>query len=101
MSWLADFGGFNDGVVFLPAILMSIYTNKMFNRALFSLLPVKKKSSSASRDAMAEKCYGDNPSAFTLEEADTTLLAEETERIELTETSWFYNLCFSKCLCKR
>ena len=101
MSWLADFGGFNDGVIFIPAVLMNIYSSKMFLSALFSLLPVKRKSSSASRGVMAEKCDGDNPSAFTLSEGDTALLVEETGQLERQETSWFYNLCFSKCICKR
>ena len=83
MNWLADFGGFNDGVIFIPAVLMNIYSNKMFLQKLFSLLPVKRKKSSLGRDAMTEKCDS-NLSSFTLSEADTALLATETEQIELT-----------------
>ena len=41
MAALGDFGGFNDGIVLIPVILMSIYSQKMFLQELFSLLPVK------------------------------------------------------------
>ena len=44
MALLGDFGGFNDGIALIPAILMSIYSQKMFKRELFSFLPVKKQS---------------------------------------------------------
>ena len=42
MQALGDFGGFNDGIVIIPAILMSIYSQKMYLRELFSFLPVKR-----------------------------------------------------------
>ena len=38
---LGDFGGFNDGIVLIPAILMSFYSYKMFLKEIFALLPVK------------------------------------------------------------
>ena len=41
MEALGDFGGFNDGILLIPAILMQIYSNKMYSQALFSLLPIK------------------------------------------------------------
>ena len=44
MAVLGDFGGFNDGIVLIPAILMSLYAQKMYMRELNSLLPVKMKS---------------------------------------------------------
>ena len=44
MALLGDFGGFNDGVILIPAILLSLYAEKMFNKALYSELPVKKQS---------------------------------------------------------
>ena len=56
MQALGDFGGFNDGIVFIPALLMSIYSNKMYLMDLFSLLPVKKASNSKIRDELQEKC---------------------------------------------
>ena len=71
MQALGDFGGFNDGIMLFPAILMSIYSNKMFLQSLFSLLPVKRiKKTSSGRDAMSERCSADQ-SSFSLEEADT------------------------------
>ena len=30
MTLLSDFGGFNDGVILLPAILMTMYNAKMY-----------------------------------------------------------------------
>ena len=43
MEALGDFGGFNDGIMLFPAILMQIYSSKMYSQALFSLLPIKKR----------------------------------------------------------
>ena len=100
MEMLGDFGGFNDGIMLFPAILMSIYSNKMFLQSLFSKLPVKSKKTSIGRDTMDEKCNGDQ-SSFSLAEADTELLDEESGRIEFKKNSWPLSLCFSKRLCKR
>ena len=100
MEVLGDFGGFNDGIMLFPAILMSIYSNKMFLQSLFSVLPVKKKKTSIARDMMNEKWNADQ-SSFSLAEADTELLAEESGRIELKKNSSLLSLCFSKRLCKR
>ena len=41
---LSDFGGFNDGVVLLPAVLISIYSQKMYLKSLFTRLPIKRSS---------------------------------------------------------
>ena len=100
MQALSDFGGFNDGIMLFPAIVMSIYSKKMFLQSLFSLLPVKRKKTSIVKDIMIEKC-NDVQSPFSLGEADTELLAEESGRIEFKENSWLLSLCYSKCLCKR
>ena len=100
MEVLGDFGGFNDGIMLFPAILMSIYSNKMFLQSLFSLLPVKRKKTPIGRDMMNEKCNADQ-SSFSLAEADTELLAEESGRIEFKKNSWLLSLYFSKCLCKK
>ena len=43
MSLFGDFGGFNDGILFLPAIVMSIYNSKMFSKAVSTLFPVKHR----------------------------------------------------------
>ena len=43
MAALGDFGGFNDGVLLIPAILMSIYSKKMFSQELFTELPVESE----------------------------------------------------------
>ena len=44
MTLLADFGGFNDGISLLPALLMAKYNEKMFRAAQFSFFPIKRKS---------------------------------------------------------
>ena len=41
MAMLSDFGGFNDGVLFFPAILMTLYNSKMFYSVVAAMLPVK------------------------------------------------------------
>ena len=56
MAVLGDFGGFNDGIVFIPAILMSIYSNKMYLMSLFALLPVKIVDNSKIRDEINDRC---------------------------------------------
>ena len=56
MAALGDFGGFNDGVILIPAILMSIYSQKMYLQELFSQLRIKNESNTASREKMREKC---------------------------------------------
>ena len=48
MTFLADFGGFNDGIVLLPAILMGIYNSKMFYQVVTTLFPVKHRHQSRS-----------------------------------------------------
>ena len=55
MAALGDFGGFNDGIILIPAIIMSIYSQKMFLQELFGLLPVKNQSNLKSRDQMGQK----------------------------------------------
>ena len=56
MAALGDFGGFNDGVILIPAILMSIYTQKLFLQELFGQLRMKSESNPASREKMLKKC---------------------------------------------
>ena len=55
MEALGDFGGFNDGVTIIPAIIMQIYSSKMFLQSLFSLLPVKLIKISGDRKKMKDK----------------------------------------------
>ena len=45
MILLSDFGGFNDGIMFLPAILMSLYNAKMFHTHATTFFPVKHRHS--------------------------------------------------------
>ena len=40
---IQDFGGFNDGVTLIPAIIMTFYNSKMFNAAKASVFPIKRK----------------------------------------------------------
>ena len=55
MEALGDFGGFNDGVIIIPAIFMQIYSAKMYLQALFSLLPIKLITISGGRKKMKDK----------------------------------------------
>ena len=101
MALLGDFGGFNDGIILLPAILMSIYSSKIYTRELFSHLPVKSKSNYNSKSMIAKK-LNENRSPFELTQLDSEMLAEESRRIKLKRNSWCSSI-FSclKCLCKK
>ena len=55
MEALSDFGGFNDGIIFIPAIFMQIYSARMYMQALFSLLPIKLLTISGGRKKMKDK----------------------------------------------
>ena len=55
MEALSDFGGFNDGVVIIPAIFMQIYSHKMYLQFLFALLPIKQMKFSGDRKKMEDK----------------------------------------------
>ena len=100
MALLGDFGGFNDGIVFIPAILMSIYSNKMYLMSLFALLPVKRIGNSKIRDEMNDRCSDDQP-AFQLTQVDTEFLSEESKRMKLQKNSWCKNLCYTEFICKK
>ena len=55
MEALGDFGGLNDGVVIILAILMQIYSSRMYLQSLFALLPVKQTKISGGRVKMKDK----------------------------------------------
>ena len=55
MEALGDFGGFNDGVVIIPALFMQIYSSKMYLQSLFSLLPIKQMKKPGDRKKMKER----------------------------------------------
>ena len=40
---MSDFGGFNDGLNILPAILMAVYNSRMYHAAWASFFPVKER----------------------------------------------------------
>ena len=53
---IQDFGGFNDGVTLIPAIIMTFYNAKMFNAAKASVFPIKRKQQRPkSRNKLQEK----------------------------------------------
>ena len=39
---LGDFGGFNGAIIMLPTVLVSFYTQRMFNAAVARDTPVRK-----------------------------------------------------------
>ena len=55
MEVLGDFGGLNDGVVIILAILMQIYSSRMYLQSLFALLPIKQMKISGDRKKMKDK----------------------------------------------
>ena len=67
MEALSDFGGFNDGVLIIPAIFMQIYSSRMYLQSLFALLPVKQTKISGDRKKMKDKLDQDS-SPFELTE---------------------------------
>ena len=44
MNLLSDFGGFNDGVTIIPAILMGMYNANQFYFAMAAIFPIKNKA---------------------------------------------------------
>ena len=100
MDALGDFGGFNDGIILFPAIIMHIYSQKMFLQDLFSLLPIKQGTDSVGRGKLKKKCNEDLE-PFELADTDTKLLEDESARLVRHKNSWFLSLCYSKCLCKK
>ena len=100
MDALGDFGGFNDGIILFPAIIMQIYSKNMFLQYLFSLLPIKQGTNSVGRGKFKKKCNEDQ-SPFEMEEADTQLVFDESARLIQRKNSWFLSLCYSKCFCKK
>ena len=43
MTFLSDFGGFNDGIMILPAIFMTLYNSKMFYTLETTFFPLKHR----------------------------------------------------------
>ena len=41
MELLADFGGFNDGILIIPGFLMGMYTAIVYQAELLNLIPIK------------------------------------------------------------
>ena len=100
MEALGDFGGFNDGIIFIPAILMQIYSQKMYLQHLFKLLPIKRAKNPSDRKKIRER-FSQDSSLNELSKEDAEMLAEESGRLQLSMTHWLLNLCFVKCLCRK
>ena len=83
MELLGDFGGFNDGVVIIPAIFMQIYSSKMYLQSLFALLPIKQSKISGNRKKMKDKLDQEDSSPFELTEAETEMLDEKSGCLRL------------------
>lgn len=82
MELLSDFGGFNDGIILIPAVLMHFYSQKMYIQHLFGLLPIKKESDPDSGEKIKKQCRA-NQAPYELNEADITLLVDESENVRL------------------
>ena len=81
MEALGDFGGFNDGILLIPAVIMQIYSSKMYLQHLFKLLPVKRAKNSGDRKKIRDR-FSQDSSPYELAKEDTEMLAEESGRLE-------------------
>ena len=57
---LSDFGGFNDGIVLVPAIVMGFYNSRMYHSAKTSVFPIKRKSRPRKKSALQKKFSSDS-----------------------------------------
>ena len=55
MNLLSDFGGFNDGVIIIPAILMGMYNANQFYFAMAAIFPVKNKKRPKKKNEVQQK----------------------------------------------
>ena len=56
MTALTDFGGFNDGVLLFPSVLMTLYSSKMFYASLFSFFPTKQDDKKLDHKKVKDAC---------------------------------------------
>ena len=61
MTLMADFGGFNDAIVLIFTVLMSIYNTRMFKQAIYAEMPVKIKPQVIQQNALQKKFAVDRP----------------------------------------
>ena len=87
---LSDFGGFNDGLLLLPAVLMAFYAKRMFYADAYTTMPVKRKKRpekpNSIHNKFASAVQGDSQK---LEEEDIRALAEETNLMVLDKIGFF------------
>lgn len=57
---LSDFGGFNDGIVLVPAVIMGFYNSRMYHSAKTSVFPIKRKSRPRYKSDLQKKFSADN-----------------------------------------
>ena len=74
MEALGDFGGFNDGIILFPAIIMQIYSQKMYLQHLFKLLPIKRARNSSDIKKIRDR-FSQDSSPFELAKEDAEMLA--------------------------
>ena len=102
MTLLADFGGFNDGVSLLPALLMASYNARMFRAAQFSYFPIKRKSKPRKKNRVQRKFAQDKPLGQALAPEDIESMNKEASFIDFETIAWVKSLlCCYLCCCKR
>ena len=57
MTLLGDIGGLYGAIVSIPSLFISRIIERLFTRAFFSLMPVKKEASPNSQNSLKEKLF--------------------------------------------
>ena len=102
MALLGDFGGFNDGVLFLPAILMAFYNSKMFYSDTATLLPIKHRHKArAGMTSTEERFASEDSLGANLIQDDVDNISSEAKVAQVKTNSWIKSLCCCFMICKR
>ena len=98
---LSDFGGFNDGLLFLPSVLMAFYAKRMFYTDTYTTMPVKRKKRLEKTNSIQDKfAFAGQGDSHKLEEEDIRTLAEEANLMVLEKIRLLSSLFHMKRLCR-
>ena len=100
MTFLSDFGGFNDGIMILPAIVMSLYNSKMFYTLATTFFPLKHRHKPNKNKTTTEQRFGEEDSlGQTLDQNDVESVSQEAKVSQVQEYPWLKSIfcCISVC----
>ena len=98
---LSDFGGFNDGLLLLPAVLMAFYAQRMFYADAYTTMPVKRKKRPEKPNSVYEKFASAGPGdSQKLEDEDIRALTEESNLMVLDKIGFLSSLFHTSCICR-